>query len=114
MDRTDYRGAAFAGRGIGVNSPLWGVLLPGGGASAHRGVAADARCGPGRFGKPTSRTVDDGRTRGRGDRPIVPTNRGGNLLSPDPRRGPAAAGQIAGATGGDEPGPAVAAAGQAH
>ena len=48
------------------------------------------RCGRGCVGKPASRIVDERRTCGPSDRSIASTNRGGNLLSPGPRRRPSA------------------------
>jgi predicted ATPase len=66
--------SGLAGRGRGFNTPTWGGLLRGRGVSAHRRVTADGGRRQGRLGWPTSRPVDDGWTRGRGDRPIAPPN----------------------------------------
>ena len=83
----DRRGAGGAGRGAGNGGQERGALVGSGAASAQGRTAVAARGGTAR--------------------------RGGSLLPAGPRRGPPPAGQIAGAAGGDEPEPAVAAAGQA-
>jgi hypothetical protein len=58
-----------------------------------------AGCRHGYVGKPASGPVVGRRARGPGDRPIAPTNRGGNLFSPGPRHRSPATGQIARAAG---------------
>ena len=57
-------------------------------AEVHRLTGELLLCAYGRgcVGEPISRIVDERRTCGPGDRPIAPTNRGGNLVSPGPRR----------------------------
>jgi hypothetical protein len=81
------QGAGPAGRGSGVRAHHWGTLLRTRAVSPPRGVAAGALC------RATSR-----------DR---------SVLAAGPRRHPPSAGQVAGATGRHEPGPSVAATGQA-
>jgi class 3 adenylate cyclase len=74
------------GRGAGLNTQPWGAFLRGGGAPAHRRVAADAGCRRGCFGEPFSSTVDDRWTPGRADRPLALAFRSESLLSTGPRR----------------------------